>query len=72
MPEPQRFPFTNLDEETALRTILEGTATVTAHLYFDGHSMGREGFGSHPWASVRRLLTTGSHAYSRTFQRKSH
>jgi PAS domain S-box-containing protein len=35
MPESQRFPFTNLDEETALRTILEGTATVTGERFFE-------------------------------------
>jgi PAS domain S-box-containing protein len=35
MPESQRFPFANLDEETALRTILEGTATVTGERFFE-------------------------------------
>jgi PAS domain S-box-containing protein len=35
MPESHDFPFTNLDEETALRTILEGTATVTGERFFD-------------------------------------
>jgi len=35
MPESCDFPFTNLDEETALRTILEGTATVTGERFFD-------------------------------------
>jgi PAS domain S-box-containing protein len=35
MPESHRFPLTNLDEETALRTILEGTATVTGERFFE-------------------------------------
>lgn len=35
MPESQHFPFANLDEETALRTILEGTATVTGERFFE-------------------------------------
>ncbi len=35
MPESQNLPFTNLDEETALRTILEGTATVTGERFFE-------------------------------------
>lgn len=33
--ESQHVPFTNLDEETALRTILEGTATVTGERFFE-------------------------------------
>ena len=28
-------PFTDLDEETALRTILEGTATETGERFFE-------------------------------------
>ena len=33
--ESQHVPFTNLNEETALRTILEGTATVTGERFFE-------------------------------------
>jgi len=35
MPESRNVPFTNLNEETALRTILEGTATVTGERFFE-------------------------------------
>lgn len=35
MAEPKNFPFTTLNEETALRTILEGTATVTGERFFE-------------------------------------
>ncbi len=35
MPESPIFSFTNLDEGTALRTILEGTATVTGERFFE-------------------------------------
>ena len=35
MPESQRFPLTNLDEETALQTILGVTATVTGERFFE-------------------------------------
>jgi PAS domain S-box-containing protein len=35
MSDSQRFPFTNLNEEAALRTILEGTATVTGERFFE-------------------------------------
>ena len=34
MTEPVQQPFANLDEETALRTILEGTATETGERFF--------------------------------------
>ncbi|MDR4459107.1 MAG: sigma 54-interacting transcriptional regulator [Nitrospirales bacterium] len=35
MPGSHPHPFTNLNEETALRTILEGTATVTGERFFE-------------------------------------
>jgi len=35
MLESHQFPFTNIDEGTALRTILEGTATVTGERFFE-------------------------------------
>jgi PAS domain S-box-containing protein len=35
MPNAPRVPFSNLDENTALRTILEGTATVTGERFFE-------------------------------------
>jgi PAS domain S-box-containing protein len=35
MPESHHDPLTNFNEETALRTILEGTATVTGERFFE-------------------------------------
>ncbi|WP_447962807.1 sigma-54 interaction domain-containing protein [Nitrospira sp. Ecomares 2.1] len=35
MPGSPHYPLTNLDEETALRTILEGTATATGERFFE-------------------------------------
>jgi PAS domain S-box-containing protein len=35
MPNAPQVPFSNLDENTALRTILEGTATVTGERFFE-------------------------------------